>query len=119
MDSEIIKECGFSAIILRPTAEIKIESIKFVEPEMVYGEKNIGINSLDYELLPSQRSDFNAEYNSISSKVAKEWRLKMDIQSMIFSETFSVFLFSIKVFRKFSGFFWIFLEKFFRCFLLP
>jgi len=75
--SKIVKECGFNAMVLRPTVEITIRnSIKFVEPEMIYGEKIVGRNSIDSELLPSQRFDFNDEYNSIASKVAKGWLLE-------------------------------------------
>lgn len=75
--SKIIKESGFSAMVLKPTVEITVgNNIKFVEPEMLYDEKMLGRNSLDSELLPNQRFDFNAEYNSIASKVAKGWLLE-------------------------------------------
>jgi len=75
--SQIVKECGFSAMFLRPTVEIAVSNrVKFVEPEMVYGEKIVGRNSIDSEILPTQRFDFNDEYNSFASKIAKGWLLE-------------------------------------------
>jgi len=75
--SKIVKECGFIAMVLRPTVEIAVGNrVKFVEPERVYGEKIVGKNTLDSELLPSQRFDFNEECNSLASKVAKGWLLE-------------------------------------------
>jgi len=41
LSSKIVKECGFNAMVLRLNVEITIgNSIKFAEPENIYGERN-------------------------------------------------------------------------------